>query len=218
MLRIPTFITKRLRSVGVAVKRPPTTPETRRAVSHRAGDEPLLLSQPLLWYSRKLETHPLMTKGLTSGLIASCGDLLAQRMEGRKEWDATRTRRFWLLGFGLVAPTVHVWYRLLMTRIPGNSAVTVAKRVFFDQLLFAPLFNCAFLSSLWTLEGLPGADILAMLKKEVPAMLVANWALWVPAQVVNFRFVPSKYQVLFSNVVALVWNGYLSYTSQKAKT
>ena len=47
--------------------------------------------------------------------------------------------------------------------------------------------------------------------------LVANWALWVPAQLVNFRYIPGKFQVLFSNVVALGWNAYLSFTAHEAE-
>jgi hypothetical protein len=35
----------------------------------------------------------------------------------------------------------------------------------------------------------------------------------VPAQLLNFRFVPGNLQVLFANVVGLFWNSYLSYVS-----
>ena len=32
-------------------------------------------------------------------------------------------------------------------------------------------------------------------------------------QTINFRFVPTKYQVLYSNCVGFLWNIYLSYQS-----
>jgi protein Mpv17 len=57
-----------------------------------------------------------------------------------------------------------------------------------------------------------------MLQEHVPTALIANWSLWIPAQVINFRFVPGKFQVLFSNVVALAWNVYLSFMSHAAET
>ena len=41
----------------------------------------------------------------------------------------------------------------------------------------------------------------------------ANWIVWVPAQLVNFRFVPGSMQVLFSNIMGLFWNAYLSHAS-----
>lgn len=45
--------------------------------------------------------------------------------------------------------------------------------------------------------------------------LVANWKLWVPAMFVNFKFVPTKYQVLYSNAVGFFWNIFLSFQSFK---
>lgn len=47
-------------------------------------------------------------------------------------------------------------------------------------------------------------------------ILIVNWMLWIPTQTLNFRFIPLRYQVLFSNLVAVTWNVYLSYvTSSK---
>lgn len=48
-------------------------------------------------------------------------------------------------------------------------------------------------------------------------MIATGWSLWVPAMTINFGIVPMKYQVLYSNVVALLWNVYLSYKSASIK-
>ena len=72
------------------------------------------------------------------------------------------------------------------------------------------------LPSLWTLEGeRDGSVMVHRLVQSLPSVMVANWGLWVPAQVINFRFVPTKFQVLYSNFVALVWNVYLSYSQTR---
>ena len=42
-----------------------------------------------------------------------------------------------------------------------------------------------------------------------------NWALWIPAQFINFRLVPARLQVLFANVVGVAWNVYLSLVSHR---
>ena len=78
--------------------------------------------------------------------------------------------------------------------------------------MFAPLFVGTFFAALLTLEGRPG-DAAAKIKADLPSALKANWALWVPANFVNFRFVPPHLQVLFANGVALAWNTYLSIVS-----
>lgn len=174
--------------------------------------------QPVAWYSRKLDTHPIATKCISSGIVSGCGDVLGQCIvakRGNKEWnwDPLRTGRFVLLGFAMVAPICHVWYASLMTRFPGPTGTAIAKRVFLDQAFFAPLFLPMWLLNLWMLEGRSHEYVLENLQRQVPKTVVVNWGLWVPAQVVNLGFVPPKYQVLFSNLVAVVWNTYLSFTT-----
>jgi protein Mpv17 len=151
-----------------------------------------------------------------------------------ERWDAGRTARFAALGTALVGPAVHSWYSLLAHRVPGGSACpsAVARRVVLDQLAFAPAFNAAWLSCLRLLEALApdrsggrpsGAaaaeairDLPRAVRDEVPGIVAANWALWVPAQAVNFAFVPLRFQVLYSNVVALAWNAHLSRRTSRA--
>ncbi len=36
--------------------------------------------------------------------------------------------------------------------------------------------------------------------------LIANWAIWPMVQLVNFRFVPLNYRLLFVNTLAIGWN------------
>ena len=198
----------------------------------------------LAWYSTKLDTHPLLTKGISSGLIAGSGDFLCQlfvdkRNDGKEvekdgvvskgsekesssllaSWDPARTGRFALLGAFLVAPGIHYWYNALSTRlVPGAVTVSnVMKRVALDQFAFTPFFLQLWLSALWTLEGeTPIETIPSRMMEATPTILVANWILWIPAQIFNFRMVPVKYQVLYSNVVALFWNIYLSSTATTA--
>ena len=50
----------------------------------------------LAWYSQKLDTHPLLTKGLSSGLIAASGDVLCQALlldDDNHERDNGQRRR-----------------------------------------------------------------------------------------------------------------------------
>lgn len=224
----------------------------------------------IAWYSNKLDTHPLLTKGISSGLIAGGGDFLCQTaIEARSSrpntatasYDIMRTVRFTILGTVVVAPFVHVWYAFLNKAVPGVAAVAVSKRVALDQFVFSPSFlsvraldlgvayilralylllsGCTcynndsplcksepspvepqiWLTCLWTMEGEGDAGILAhRVVQSMPALMVANWGLWIPAQVVNFRLVPVKFQVLYSNMVALVWNVYLSYSQTRKQT
>lgn len=188
--------------------------------------EPTIL-EPVAWYSRKLDSHPLMTKCISSGLVSGVGDVLGQYIQYRKaldrndtnkwNWDYARTSRFVILGFALVAPVCHVWYGSLMERIPGFSPRQIAKRVVLDQFCFAPLFLPTWLLNLWMLEGKSADYVMEEMPKKVPPTVVANWMLWIPAQTINLGMVPVKYQVLFSNIVAVAWSTFLSLTTHDSK-
>lgn len=173
----------------------------------------------LAWYSKRLETHPLTTKGVTSGLISATGDVICQYLTSPDEpWDLTRTAHFLFMGTFWVAPITHVWYDALSTRIiPGaRSRTKVFQRLMLDQFGMAPLFVPSFMAGLWILEGRD--KIWEPLLEVAPEVIQANWALWIPAQVVNFSLIPLNYQVLFSNVVALVWTVYFSWANANSST
>ena len=40
--------------------------------------------------------------------------------------------------------------------------------------------------------------------------VIANLSVWIPVQLLNFRYILPQYQVLFSNVIGLFWNIYIS--------
>jgi len=140
----------------------------------------------------------------------------------QQQYDSTRTLRFVSLGTFLVGPVIHVWYNALNGIWPGTTVVRVVQRVLVDQFIFTPAFLTVWLTALWTLQDwdddVPAErrdDYWTDLRRAWPVVLPANWCLWIPAQAINFRFVPLPYQVLFSNVVALVWNAFLSFTNSR---
>lgn len=95
---------------------------------------------------------------------------------------------------------------------------STVKRLLVDQSCFAPVFIPVFFTGLQFLDGnFDANDIKAKLEADYVDTLIANWQLWVPAMAINFRFVPNKYQVLYSNAVGFFWNIYLSFQSFKEK-
>ena len=39
------------------------------------------------WYNRMLNLRPMITTACTTGVIASCGDIIAQEIIERKGWE-----------------------------------------------------------------------------------------------------------------------------------
>jgi Mpv17 / PMP22 family len=154
----------------------------------------------------------------STGHGATCSDdaSTAQVRDATPKWDAPRTFRFFLMGACWVGPATHYWYTALSTRlVPGPATfATTTKRLVLDQFGFAPLFAPSFMGLLWLLEGQGSAQTIARRLWDVtPDLIVSGWKLWIPSMAVNFSVVPLKYQVLFSNVVSLFWNVFLSYMS-----
>jgi len=132
-------------------------------------------------------------------------------------WDAERSFHFFLLGLTFVAPTSHYWYGGLAKHpwLTGQSFQQITKRVALDQLVWTPVFFVIWLSGFWTLQdkNFDATKTQSQLVQNLPEIMVANWILWIPAQYLNFYACPVKFQVLFTNVIELAWNAYLSFAT-----
>ncbi|ETV71952.1 hypothetical protein H257_12783 [Aphanomyces astaci] len=177
-----------------------------------------------LWlkYKKYLEAYPLTTKCLTSAGIAGTGDVLCQVAFESKPFDVRRFATFTALGGVFIAPTLHVWYGFLNRVVAGTAATAVATRLVLDQFVFAPSFLASFFGVLLVVSPNPDGSTSSLstrlqdkLSRDWWSAVQTNWVVWIPAQLLNFALVPPPLQVLFSNVVGLFWNAYMSYISYK---
>ena len=51
---------------------------------------------------------------------------------------------------------------------------------------------------------------LPILRSDLLQILVTNWMVWGPFQILNFTLIPLQHRLLCANLVALVWNTYLA--------
>mmetsp|Transcript_17846 Transcript_17846/g.46610 ORF Transcript_17846/g.46610 Transcript_17846/m.46610 type:complete len:227 (+) Transcript_17846:229-909(+) len=182
-----------------------------RGLSSRSRDVGGFVS----WYNSRLAAFPLITTAVSTAIIGAAGDAGSQLLIEQREWDATRTLRFGMLGLILTGPTLHLWYGALYKHFSGVSAVQVLKRVALDQALFAPTFTAAFVSILFATEGRSLTELRGHMERNYAESVCVNWVMWIPAQVINFRFIPSAHSVLFANFVAVFWNSYLSWNAHR---
>lgn len=165
-------------------------------------------------YNRLLASNPLFVKAVTTAILSAIGNLICQFVvEKQQDLDWKRLNTFTALGFIWVAPCLHFWFGTLNRLVTAQGNMGALIRMGLDQLCFAPLFIGSMVAILTALDG-KSDNIVATLKSDLPSAVRANWALWVPAQFLNFRFVPADYQVLFANVVALAWNVYFSWATR----
>ena len=93
--------------------------------------------------------------------------------------------------------------------------------MFFDQAFFIPIFDALMFFGLSVLENphnQPEAGVEKVKLCLWPA-LRANYLVWPALQIINFRFVPLQYQVLFTTVGVFFWNIFLSdVANRRGKT
>ena len=211
------LVTSALTLLHPAALRPPAllaTPPRRAAVA------PSMLDAGAAWsaYNAALvdPSTALLTKSVTAGVIIGAGDAAAQLVEGSKTgaaFDGARYLRWAIFGLVLQGPWNHAWYLTLDGLLPPTedpfSLITLEK-VGLDQFFQAPIFTMVILCFFALVEGKGLAFAKTQIQEELGAILIKNWAVFLPATFINLAFLPNEYRVLFLNVVFFGWVIYLS--------
>ena len=92
----------------------------------------------------------------------------------------------------------------------GHAAVAPIK-VFLDQGLHHPMLYFPFFYGLKAfVEGKPMSSAVEKYKREIKDSCLALWKIWVPAQLVNFAFVPRHLRIPYVAAVSFGWTVVLS--------
>lgn len=146
--------------------------------------------------------------------LSSLGDVIEQKYEiymgNLERLDLKRTAQMGFSGMA-VGALCHHWYKILDRFIVGKSAGMVAKKLILDQFIFSPIMIITFFGSLALLEEDPIRNFKEEVSEKFVRLYKAEWMVWPPAQIINFYFLPTKYRVLYDNVISL---GYDVYSSQ----
>lgn len=168
-------------------------------------------------YSKALEEHPIRIKSATSFFGFLVGDAVAQLVVGNP-YNYMRTARMVIFGILMDGPIGHLWYSFLDSKVypedPKSNKAVISKMLC-DQVLWAPFFSCVFFAVIKTLEGTPSL-IIPTIKAKLIKTLLANYAIWPLAHIINFKFIPSSQRILYINCVQVVWSAYLSNMSSRA--
>lgn len=140
------------------------------------------------------------------------GDVIAQQLVERKgkDHDFTRTVRLGFYGGAMFAPVMTKWYQLLNRLQFKTPTRALIYRVYLDQAIFSPVAVAAFFGSMSLLEGNGVGEAANRISHAYVPTLLRNWAVYIPAQVINFSIVPPHLRFVFVGVVSLFWNTYLS--------
>ncbi|CAM9964131.1 unnamed protein product [Ascophyllum nodosum] len=178
-------------------------------------------------YQRSLEKRPIITKGISSGIIAGTANFMQQSLSdaafSMPDWTA-----FTMIGTFYLGPFLHLWFSFLDSLVQSKAVRTRVKsklgrvvvQVGLDSTIGAATLNTGVFAINTVLvaaftgrvSSLP--DLWSAVRHRVSSnfwpMMTQNLKLWPWVSFVNFRFVPAKFRVLLTNLVAVFWNYLMS--------
>jgi len=174
-------------------------------------------------YRREINLHPIRTKALTTALIASIGDIVAQSLSPTA-FSLRRLVGVLTDGLLIAGPFMAFSYDKLETTFPSQHKQGIAKSIAALKMMLVSCFiiDTFFVLEMTTvsyiLEGLPLAHLLAHLRADFPTTLRAGTAATLalcPADFLVWRYLPPKARQMGMNMIDLVWTAVISYFAHR---
>ena len=172
------------------------------------------------WYEGHLEARPIITKGVTGGILYAVGDCVGQNVANKDSeepvpYDYARTMRCTLYGLIFYPPLAHLHYNflewLVVTRMATSVAAMPFVKMFIEQFTYFGVgSNIYYHAVLGGLQGMTVAEIDHRVRDTLWDTMKAQWAFWPVAQLINFKFVPVRHQLNYVMSLSLVWTTFLS--------
>ncbi|GAQ78838.1 Mpv17-like protein [Klebsormidium nitens] len=133
-----------------------------------------------------------------------------------QDLDFQRTLRFAFVGLTLHGPYfLHGFRWLDATFGPSKSLQIAVAKTALGQAVVFPVYLGAFFTYMGKLEGKTWQECKVKLEQGFLPTYTSGCVFWPVANMFNFTMVPPTERVLYSNIVGLVWNSYLSYANSK---
>ena len=162
---------------------------------------------------KRLASHPLSTKMMTSFCITFASDTIGQSIGGLP-YSALRAMKFALYNSCFTTSINHVWFDYLdRVVLPENpkSVESVVSKTFLDQFVASPPLVGLFLCFIKFAEGRPD-QALAFLAERYFSTLLNVWKVGIPLAVSMFTIIPPELRILASNIVGFSFSIFLSVT------
>ncbi|KAH8355110.1 hypothetical protein KR093_005797, partial [Drosophila rubida] len=154
-------------------------------------------------------------EGLNVAIIMGAGDVIAQlaiEKKSYKDYNAGRTARFAGIGLCFAGPVLRKWYSTLDELVAKDQPAwqRVFKKVSIDQTCFSPLFTLSLSYLVPFVNGQAHKEIVERIRESYFRIMARGYMLWPMAQLINFSLIPLYLQVVFAQLIGLLWNCYLS--------
>lgn len=159
-----------------------------------------------------LNSNPLATNCIVFGSLSGLAEFSQQTLlykffpckQERKKYDLAAVGRYVIMGCVVFSPVLTFWYRWLDRVLPGKTAMVVMKKVVIDVVVLDIPYYAAFYTIMSAMEGKSVATAWSELKAKLMTTVLYSILLWVPAQTINFKFLPPRARVVFIALVTFL--------------
>ncbi|KAJ8944330.1 hypothetical protein NQ318_016137 [Aromia moschata] len=163
-----------------------------------------------------LGKYPIVTNSIIYGALCCSAELSQQTVTKKildksltKDYDVGAISRFTIYGTTIGGPilTTCIRYRFLDNRVKGSGTKIVVRKILLDQFFFTPqLYVVSVMSVLERKE-----DIFQECKEKLGKTFLTSCLFWLPAQGINFVFVPSAFRVIYVGLCSFGWLNIISW-------
>lgn len=181
-------------------------------------------------FSNAFKTRPMTMNMALSGSLMCVGDICAQKIEHlgdnfKVNWVRVVIMGSW--GSVLFGPALSKWFQFIDRTLSGRNLATVLQKVLIQAIVFVPPLNAAFFSYSTSLEYMLSRpfytwkaqemknEVKAKIKQDLVPVVYNSARVWMPINVLNWLFVPNHVRVLFTSLVSVGWNCYISLVQHK---
>ncbi|XP_037920397.1 mpv17-like protein 2 [Hermetia illucens] len=127
------------------------------------------------------------------------------------EYNPHRTARMALADGYFSGNISHFFYRSLDKFWPGQTTAVVLKKLVLDQLVVAPTTLTSFYVTIGFMSANTFNEIVREYRESIVKVYAIQFAIWVPAQMINFYFIPSRLRMVYINTISLLYAIYMSH-------
>ncbi|XP_078255550.1 mitochondrial inner membrane protein Mpv17-like isoform X3 [Rhinoraja longicauda] len=149
----------------------------------------MLQGLKLVWrtYQQLLTKHPWKVQILTAGCTCGLSDIISQQLVERRGLSDHNIKR--------------------------TIKMTTVGLIYVFAL--APCFLAGFMVVTGVLGGLSREKIYLKFEQNYKTTMMSNYCIWPAAQLLNFYFISLQNRLAVVQIVALMWNTYLSWMANR---
>eukprot|EP00981_Chlorochromonas_danica_P009939 scaffold2913_cov181-Ochromonas_danica.AAC.33 len=151
-------------------------------------------------------TNKVFIMNALSSMVAFfIGDIIGQ-ISTSLRWNIWRTLRMAAFGLLIQGPLATRFHYALQRSVPEKDKSSLLKKIFAEQLLWAPTYAAALIVFLGVLRGDSPRSIAASMGFKMTRLVRSSWTLWIPTHLLCYFFIPSRYLPLVLNAAQIAMN------------